>query len=175
MRRALATALTPLVACVSTHAPAEAPPPVPSAGFVQAQAPTGTTAREQYLSVLRAAPVTRCYTALLQREPTAWGEVVVRITVGAAGEVRSAESHLATLPDEDTVRCVLAVARTLQFPTPPREGTTLLYPWVFTSDRTPPEAARALRIRYAGEAEVPPGDPHDPRGAPPPPGTITLW
>ncbi len=167
-----ALVLGALTACFTHAAPTVAT--TSSAGFVHATTEGLVAERARMRAVLDAAPVGRCYEALLQRAPEAWGEVVVRFELGAAGQVTLAEAHLATLADEEAVRCVLGVARTLQFPAPSQPGWTLLYPYVFTSDRTPPEAARALRVRYAGEPVVPPGDPHDPK-TPAAPGTITLW
>ncbi len=162
------------VATLTGCAPKAPPAPVTAGGFVQAVAPASGDTRAQMRAVLDSAPVAPCYTEALARAPDVWGEVVVELELDATGAVRAAGVHLTTLSDEPLIGCVLHVARSLRFAPPPQAGLLLRYPWVFTSDRTPPEAARALRVRYADEAPVPPGDPHD-RRTPAAPGTVTLW
>jgi hypothetical protein len=163
-------ALVALTAC-SPKAP---PTTLASGGFVQAVAPASGDTRLRMRVALDAAPVAPCYEAALLRAPDLWGEVVAELELDATGAVSESSVYLTTVADDALVACVLEVARGIRFPAPPQAGLRVRYPWVFTSDRTPPEVARALRVRYAGEPAVPPGDPHD-RRTPLAPGTVTLW
>jgi TonB family protein len=159
----------------AARAPAPAAMPLPNVGVVTLDGvPAAMNERDAVRAALSAAPVSRCYEALLTRMPDAAGDVVVRFRIGAAGNVEGSAVQHATLGDDEAARCVADAVRTVQFRAPSRAGLTVVYPFLFTSSATPPEVARALRVRYGLEPEVPSGDPLDPK-AEPVPGTVTLW
>jgi TonB family protein len=170
--RTIAVAMALLAGCAARTAPAAAPPRVGVVNVVGA--PSVVSERDAIRAALAGAPVTRCYEALLQRAPLAAGDVVVRFRIGAAGLVEESSVDHATLGDTDAERCVADAVRAVQFRTPSRPGLTVVYPFLFTSGATPPEVARALRVRYGLEPEIPPGDPLDPKASPVP-GIVTLW
>lgn len=172
--RALAIAAAVLAGCAG-GARTASPAAPPTVGVVNVEGrPAGRSERDAIHAALASAPVARCYEALLQRSPTAAGDVVVRFRIGAAGLVEDTVVQHATLGDADAERCVADAIRAVQFRAPSRPGLTVVYPFLFTSGATPPEVARALRVRYGLEPEIPPGDPLDPK-APPVSGIVTLW
>lgn len=88
-----------------------------------------------------------CYEAALGRDPRAAGEVVVRVVLGDAGGVAGVEGVLSTL-DEVAAACVADAAKGLRFSPSLRPGYAVVYPYVFVTGSTPPEVARALKLRY---------------------------
>ncbi len=142
-----------LLACPK---PAEVPPPAASGSHVVAS--TGLQSgelmrlpeRERFLAVLGAAsPQAQvCYEAALQRDPLLYGDLSVWLVLTPEGGVDSAEVLMSTLGDAAFEGCVLEVIAGLQFPSPSRSGLTLRYPFVFTSELTPPEVTRALLIEH---------------------------
>ncbi len=151
------------------------PASTPTAGWVEAHVDAPPTAeRAAILTVLARANVSPCYDAALARNPHTYGEVVVRFSIGAAGVVTESAPSLATLADDEAARCVADVVRTLQFSAPSRAGLTVLYPFVFTSNTTAPEAARALKLRYGLVVEDLDADLTDARKDPPA-GVVISW
>lgn len=177
--------------CPPKAPPAAAVPtgPPPAVGLVQVQiapeqkaaaatAPKGPTPVEQAsLRVLdEARPrAAMCYQAALARDVNVYGEVLVRIVVGPGGQVTEAASSLDTVGDLELVTCIEDMVRSLGFPAPGGEGLTLRYPFLFSSDLTPPEVVRAMM----GQHGLLPQEPVDPDiGAPdrvPPSGTVETW
>lgn len=152
-------------------------PPAPSlpvrAGLVEVTGVRGRPpARQQLLLGLSTAAVTPCYEAALARDAGLYGEIVVRFSVDEHGAVPEALVHLSTLGDPAADVCVLDAVKALKFTDV--ESTSVLYPFVFTSDATPPVAARALKVKYGLLASEPEGDPSKP-GEQSPPGVIYLW
>ena len=145
-----------------------------SATVVELAVPAGTVPlRDRMREALAGAPVTPCYAALLVREPAAYGEVVVEVVVGRDGVVTEGRVYFSTLAEE-AARCVVDVVRSQSLPPAPQDAFVVRYPYLFSSTATPPEIARAMRVRYGLEPAVPPGNPEDPK-APRPPGIITTW
>ena len=107
--------------------------------------------RSSVLAVLQQTNETAldCYLSTLETHPNVYGELRVRIHVGADGAVQTAETILGTLNDAPLETCVLGLVENLNFP-PPRkaEGLWISYPFLFTSEATPPQVVRALRIRH---------------------------
>ncbi|GDX83810.1 hypothetical protein LBMAG42_56210 [Deltaproteobacteria bacterium] len=161
-----------LVGCAPRPVP---PPPPPGAGTV-VELSTGavsTADRDTILRIVGTAAVRPCFEALLAGRPTAYGEVVVRFTIGSAGAVEAAAADFATLGDVDAEACVAAAVRAVNFPnrdTP----ITVLYPFLLVTERTPPEIVRALKARYGLLSEAETTVSGDPR-TPPPPGVLVLW
>ena len=161
-----------LLGCAPRPVP---PPPPPGAGTV-IELETGTVStadRDTILRLVATAPVRPCFEALLAGRPTAYGEVVVRFTIGTTGIVEAAAADFATLGDADSESCVAASTRAVAFPnrdTP----ITVLYPFVLVTERTPPEVVRALKARYGLLSEAETTVSGDPR-TPPPPGVLVLW
>ncbi len=130
--------------------------------------------KQAILRVLATAPAAPCYEALLAQDPRAYGEVVVRFTVLADGSVPESEVLFATLSDAPAEACVAGVVKTLAFPGVTQAPISVVYPFLFTSDATPMEVARALKVRYGLLPPEPPGDPTNPREVTPP-GVVYLW
>lgn len=154
-----------------------APKPTPpaGAGFVEAHVDAPPTAeRAAVLAVLSGANAASCYDAALARNPNAYGEVVVRFSLDAAGVVTDSVPSLATLGDDEAARCVADLVRTLHFAPPSHAGLKVVYPFVFTSNATPPEAARALKLRYGLIVEDLDADLTDARKKPPA-GVVISW
>jgi hypothetical protein len=155
-------------------APKLPPEPLPpkNAGLVEI---TGVAPRvplrQQLLTTLATATVTPCYEAALARDPQSWGEIVIRFVV-TAGAVTDASVHLSTLGDDLAEACVVDAVRALVFTGV--ASTSVVYPFVFTSDATPPEVTRALKVKYKLLPPEPEGDPRDPRDESPP-GVVYLW
>lgn len=168
----IGTLLALLVGCAPRPVP---PPPAPGAGTLVELA-TGTVStvdRDTILRLVATAPVRPCFEALLSGRPTAYGEVVVRFTIGTSGAVDTASADFATLGDPDAEACVAGAARGVVFPnrdTP----ITVLYPFILVTERTPPEIVRALKARYGLLSEAETTISGDPR-TPPPPGVLVLW
>jgi hypothetical protein len=106
--------------------------------------------RAEIRSVLESARAAAgtCYGAAVRRSPDLHGEIIVRFSLAAAGTPLDVAASLATVTDAQMVACVESVVGGLTFPRPIKQGLVVRYPFVFTSDRTPPEVTRALLIRY---------------------------
>ena len=142
-------------------------------GLVEVKGVAGKASLKQtLLQTLANAPVAACYEAALARDTGVYGEVVVRFTV-TAGVVTTAEPELATLGDPTAETCVIDAVRGLAFPGVGDPAITVVYPYLFTSDATPPEVARALKVRYKLLPAEPEEEP-DPKKESPP-GLIYLW
>jgi len=111
------------------------------------------------LRVLDAASerATSCYTKALERDPYLYGEVLLRLELDAEGRVSQAESSMDTLGDQDLVGCVERLVQALHFPAPGGEGMSLRYPFLFTSDLTPPEVVRAMKANHGLVEDEAPG------------------
>lgn len=173
---ALAAVAVPSAACAPKKPPVEvAPPPAPAAGLVEV---TGMAVKADPKDLLRrtlaTAVVGPCYEAALSRDPRRYGEVVVRFTALADGKVEDAGVHLSTLGDDAAEACVLDAVRALVFPGVTTDRLTVVYPFLFASDATPPEVARSLKVRYGLLASEPEGDPTNPKEATPA-GMVYLW
>ena len=168
--------LLALAACAPKLPPEEvAPPPAPAAGLVEVSGMAAKAdPREALRQVLATAAVTPCYEGALQRDARRYGEVVVRLSVLADGRVDEASVHLSTLSDDTAEACVVDAVRALSFPGVTATRLTALYPFVFTSDATPREVARALKVRYGLLPADPGGDPTNPKDATPE-GVVYLW
>jgi len=95
------------------------------------------------------APALDCYVAALATHPNVYGELRVKIHVGQDGAVQTAGTIVGTVNHAGLEACVLETVRGLTFPQPRQEdGVRVSYPFLFTSDTTPPEVVRALRIRH---------------------------
>jgi TonB family protein len=174
----LALALPALVlgACAPKKPPVEvAPPPAPAAGLVEV---TGMAVKadpkDQLRRTLATAAVGPCYEAALTRDPRLYGEVVVRFTALADGKVEDAGVHLSTLGDDVADACVLDAVRALSFTGVTTDRLTVVYPFLFASDATPPEVARSLKVRYKLLPTDPGGDPTNPKDETPA-GMVYLW
>lgn len=166
----------PLLVLLAGCAPKPVPPPPPPGAGTLVELSTGTVSsadRDEILRRVATAPVRPCFEALLSGHPTAYGEVVVRFTIGVTGAVEAAAADFATLGDTEAEACVAAAVRTVAFPnrdTP----ITVLYPFLLVTERTPPEIVRALKTRYGLLNEAETDVSGDPR-TPPPPGVVVLW
>ncbi len=182
-------ALLLLVGCPPAQVEPEAavPSSAPAAGVIQIQvdpevkaqvAPKGPSPAEQ--RVLGAldegrARAASCYQAAVARDPYLYGEVVLRLALDAQGRVLQAESVMDTVGDRELVSCVERLAQALAYPAPGGEGLTLRYPFLFTSDLTPPEVIRAMQLHHGLLDEE---RPSVEAGAPehvPEPGTVETW
>jgi len=146
--------------------PEGAPPPVRPVAGAEGQA---RAALEASLPRARA-----CYEEALARSAWVYGEVVVRITVRADGTVEDAASVLDTVGDPALVSCVERTAQAASLPAPGAGGLVLRYPFLFTSDVTPPEVVRALRQQYGLLPEDDAPAIEAPQRAPAP-GTVETW
>ncbi len=107
--------------------------------------------RDAILEVLQQtnAAALDCYVSALAAHPNIYGEHRVRIHVGSDGSVLSAQTIIGTLNHAGLEACVLELVEGLSFPKPTQaDGLWVSYPFLFTSDATPPEVVRALRIRH---------------------------
>jgi hypothetical protein len=128
------------------------------AGLIQVRtAPKGESAtlgpmsdKDRVFSAFRQGQATMadCYVAALEQAPMLYGELVVGVTLNAAGEVSNPEFVFATIGDETMKACVLEKVAGLAFPPLQRKSVKASYPFLFTSDRTPPEVVRALKVRH---------------------------
>ncbi len=154
--------------------PATAPASRGTATLVQVVLPPEVVAlKPRIRDALASAPVGPCFESALLENPSVHGEVVVDVRLRQDGSVADAGVFHATVPPA-MAACVASRIATVVFPAPPRDGFSVRYPYLFTTNTTPPEAARALRVRHGLEPEIPEGDPHDPK-APRPEGVVTLW
>ena len=112
--------------------------------------PNETVERAGIRRVLQGAgaAATTCYGAALSRMPDLHGEVIVRFAIDADGQAKDVTTSLTTIGDLEMVQCVEQVVSQLAFPVPSKASLTVRYPFVFTSDRTPPEVTRTLLTRY---------------------------
>ena len=187
----------PLFLALSVGCPAQVPPeaPVPSAGpaptagvvSVQvdpaavAQAPSSrgpSAAEERVLQVLDGARerAISCYTRALQADPYLYGEVQMRLVLDAEGRVVEASSRMDTVGDLELVRCVERSVQGQHYPAPGGEGLTMRYPFLFTSDLTPPEVVRAMKANAGLLEEEPRGlDLETLEGGPTDHGTVETW
>jgi hypothetical protein len=76
---------------------------------------------------------TRCYEVALLGNPTLQGSVHAKFVIDRNGNVAFAADGGSDLPDANTIQCVLAPIRWLQFPRP--EGGTVSADLVVTFDR----------------------------------------
>ena len=169
----IAVVVFALVACAPVRS-ARAPAPQVNVGVVAVPAPEASSERDRMGAALAGAPVAACFERLIQRDPAAAGEVVVRVTVDAAGFVADSVPVFATLGDDEAARCVADAVRAVQLPAPSKPALVVEYPYVFWSGATPPELARALRVKYGLEDAIPEGDPFHPK-AKDVPGTYIVW
>ncbi len=170
MNLAVATFLF-LGACVPKPV---APPPLGNATLVQLDTGGALSAeREAVLRALRAADVRPCFEALLAANPLAYGEVVVRFTVGPGVAVTEAAPAFSTLGDAATDQCVADAVRGVPFPNRDT-AITVLYPFLLLTERTPLEVGRALRDRY-GLLPENEKDPGSEPGSPVPSGLVVVW
>ena len=168
-------------------AAAPAPAPVPVAGIVRVQVdpaqraqaqPKGPSAAE--LAVLAALDearprATSCYQAALVRDPYVYGEVLVRIALDPAGRVEDASAVLDTVGDRELVACVERLTQALRYPAPAGSGLQLRYPFLFSSDLTPPEVVRAMMAQHGLlQEDALEADMEAPERAPAP-GTLETW
>ncbi|HJN72340.1 MAG TPA: AgmX/PglI C-terminal domain-containing protein [Myxococcota bacterium] len=105
--------------------------------------------RDEMLAVLDAAApeVESCYLTELRVDARSYGDLVFVATLAADGSVQDVEVSLSTM-SRRMDRCVAAVFIQLEFPAPVEAGTTMRYPLVFTTELTPPEVARALKLKH---------------------------
>lgn len=117
--------------------------------------------KDRVFSVFRAGQqaLADCYLPALERDPMLYGELVVGLTLNAAGEVSDPEFVFTTISDEPMRACVLEQVTQLTFPPLKRESVKASYPYLFTSDRTPPEVVRALKVRHGLIPPNPVGNP----------------
>jgi len=146
-----------LLACPKTAEPepGTASPSLP-ATHVQATAPEETVSgaplaeRDSILAVLHstADPALSCYTTALAGQSDLFGEMRVRLQIAADGSVQEVSTTHSTLRSGSLEACVLEVVKELSFPAPSGDkGLVVSYPFLFTSDVTPANVVRALRIR----------------------------
>ncbi len=122
------------------------------------------------------ARATSCYTKALQADPYLYGEVIVRLVLDADGGIVEAASSMDTVGDAELVSCVERLVQAQRFPAPGGQGFTLRYPYLFTSDLTPPEVVRAMKVHHGLiEDELPGLDLETLDGADPSTGTIDTW
>jgi TonB family protein len=153
-----AVALLALVGCPPKVPPGVAPPVAalpPAAGVVQVQVdptlarqnparkPPAEVAALQVLDGARPRAAS-CYQAALARDVAIHGEVLVRVVIDPGGRVRSVEAVMDTVGDRELVSCVERLVEALRFPAPGQEGLNLRYPFLFSTDLTPPEVVRAM-------------------------------
>ncbi len=148
-----------LIGCAKQQPP---PPAAPRAaltgshvtvetGLIDALPPRGPEAeRAAMLAVLKEADAACrvCYERAVARDPYAYGDIQVLITLGADGSVAEARPRYSTTGDPELDACVLERVRHLRFPPPSRDGLTLSYPFIFTSDLTPAEVTRSLLVQH---------------------------
>jgi hypothetical protein len=117
-----------------------------------------------------------CYTRALQSDPRLYGEVRIRLNLDATGRVVEALSIMDTVGDRELVGCVERLVQAQHYPAPGGEGLSLRYPFLFTSDLTPPEVVRAMKLQHGLiEEELPGLDLETLDGGPTGQGTIDTW
>ncbi|MCB9761587.1 MAG: energy transducer TonB [Alphaproteobacteria bacterium] len=170
-----------LLALAACAAPPAATPPPAASGHVQLPASAvpgdgGERGRMRSALDASAAALTPCYSEAVQRDPAAYGALVVRLALDAEGGVTEVLTELSTLGDPAFDACAVAVLAARRFPPPNHPGLTLRYPYVFTTALTPPEVTRALLIRHGYLAPEPlPTDPLELENTPAPKGSIETW
>lgn len=181
-----------LAGCLEKTPPAAPVPtggPVPTAGVVtiqldpeamaQAMAEKGPSSVE--LGVLRVLDgaserAASCYAKALQQDPYLYGEVLIRLTIDAEGGVVEAASRMDTVGDLELVSCVERLVQAQRYPAPGGEGLSLRYPFLFSTDLTPPEVVRAMKAnRGLLEEELPGLDLETLDGADPATGFWDTW
>jgi hypothetical protein len=164
-----------LLACSAS--PPQSPAANGDEGLIQIRtAPDGETAavsamsdKDRVFSVFRQsqAAMADCYVVALEQAPMLYGELVVGVTLNAAGEISNPEFVFTTIGDETMKACVLEKVAGLTFPALQRESVKASYPYLFTSDRTPPEVVRALKVRHGLMPPDPAGNSEQDPDAPP--------
>ena len=121
-----------------------------SIGETPAEAPAPMSMQESIRLAFRDSQVAlvECYRPALERDPMRYGEVVVGVSINSAGEVTDSQLVFSTISDAEMVECVLSRTKGFSFPTHSREVIRASYPFLFTSDATPPEVVRALKVRH---------------------------
>ena len=89
-----------------------------------------------------------CYLPALERDPMRYGEIVVGVTIDPSGKVTETGVAFSTISDTVMMDCVLETTKTFEFPSHDREQIRASYPFLFTSDATPREVVRALKVRH---------------------------
>ena len=117
-----------------------------------------------------------CYQAALKRDPYVYGEVLVRLELGDDGALKAAEAVMDTVGDNELVSCVERLVASLRYPRPRSALEAIRYPFLFTSDLTPPEVVRAMKAAdgLIEEEEQGTVDVDAPDGGPPV-GTVETW
>jgi hypothetical protein len=174
---------------VPPTAPVPAAAPAPTAGVVSVEVDPEAVARagasrepvgveERVLQVLDGARerAVSCYTQALQANPYLYGEVLVRLVLDADGGVIEASSRMDTVSDLELVHCVERLVQGQHYPAPGGEGLELRYPFLFSSDLTPPEVVRAMKAAHGLLDEEPEGlDLETLDGGPTGHGTVETW
>jgi outer membrane biosynthesis protein TonB len=140
---------------VETEAEPGVSPALP-ATHVQAKAPAGAPMlspveeRDRVLVVLQttADPALDCYNDALSSQADLYGELRVRLKIAPDGTVPEVATTHSTLRNPEMESCVHGVVKNLAFPVPSKkEGLTVSYPFLFTSDLTPANIVRGLKIK----------------------------
>jgi hypothetical protein len=99
----------------------------------------GTLSPDAIRSVLEAAlpRFHACYDKALGYAPELWGRIAVRFHVDRSGRVDEAFQTESRFPEPRVLRCVLAEARSLQFPAPQGGDLRFVVPLRFSTDRAP--------------------------------------
>ena len=121
-----------------------------STGETSAEVPAPMSLQESIRFAFRdsQAALVECYRPALERDPMRYGEVVVGVSINPSGEVTDSQVVFSTISDAEMVECVLSKTKDFSFPTHSREVIRASYPFLFTSDATPPEVVRALKVRH---------------------------
>jgi len=116
--------------------------------------------KDQILSVFRQSEtvMATCFSTALQTDPFLYGELVVGVKLSKDGGVSASEILFSTIADDSMRNCVLERSATLSFPSLSRDGIKASYPYLFVTDRTPPEVVRALKVRHGLIPAGPNGD-----------------
>ena len=147
-----------LFACPKTGETETEPVAAPAlpATHVQAKAPSRApiTApgeeRDRVLEVLQTTtgPALACYSKALATQADLFGELRVRLIIAPDGSVPEVATTHSTLRNSEMESCVHGVVKGLAFPALSKaEGLIVSYPFLFTSDLTPANVVRGLKIR----------------------------
>ena len=126
----------------ATHVQAKAPARAPVLSL--------TEERHRVLVVLQTTgePALACYTDALSSQADLFGELRVRLKIAPDGTVPEVATSYSTLRNPTLESCVHAVVKDLTFPAPSKkEGLSVSYPFLFTSDLTPANIVRGLKIK----------------------------
>jgi hypothetical protein len=126
----------------ATHVQAKAPARAPVTSPVEE--------RDRVLVVLQTTgdPALACYTEALSTQADLYGELRVRLKIAPDGTVPEVATTHSTLRNPTLESCVHGVVKDLTFPVPSKkEGLTVSYPFLFTSDLTPANIVRGLKIK----------------------------